>query len=172
MAEESLIYGRIRIFFLPSSLLPITLSHSCSSSRLRESVKSSIEAFGFLNERCPFQIEKFQEKILVFFKEMKKTNFWRVVLPLCKATFKNRWSNTNSCFLVPLGSYSNTGDSLRKGKHWKKNKTKPWTNLHFNTFYCAYWQEEENWQISIMKILFPPTEHYALKCMCTSCFIF
>lgn len=43
-------------------------------------------------------------------------------------------SNTNACFLVPLGSYSNTRHNMRKGKQKKKNYNKikqTWTSVYF-----------------------------------------
>lgn len=164
MAELSLIYWGITALRLPFSLLPMSLSHSCSSSRLRGSAKSSIEAFGFwIKDVLLLQIENFQEKILVLPKEMKKSNFWRVVLSLCQATFKNRRSNTRSCFIVPLGRYSNIRDSLRICKHWKKNENKNWTNLDFNTFCYTYWQAEKKWQIRSIKIPFPPNRTLCFK---------
>lgn len=98
-----------------------------------------------------FQTEKFQENAQMLLKEMKikllESYVYFMPSYILKQMIKNKL-----CLLVSQGSYSKTGDSLEKGKPWKKNvkKTKNRTNL----FYRTYWQEENNWQIRSMKISF------------------
>lgn len=68
------------------------------------------------------------------------------------------------------GSYSKTGDSLEKGKPRKKNVKKK--KIEQTYFTALIGKKKRIGRYEAWKFLFSPTEHYALKYMYTSCFIF
>lgn len=155
MAEDVSICRGIRMFCLPSSLLPLHLSYSCSS-RLRESTVFNW-SFCFLNERrSSIPNRKFSRKYISTSKGNDKCNFWRVVLSLHQATFKDRYQTQIDASLHHWVAIPTLETVWENYKRWKKNESKNWTNLDFNTFYCTCWQEEKNWQISSMKMPFLP----------------
>lgn len=155
MAEDVSICRGIRMFCLPSSLLPLHLSYSCSS-RLRESAVFNW-SFCFLNERrSSIPNREFQENILVLPKEMTKATFGGLCFPYTRLHSKTDDQTQIDASLHHWVAIPTLETVWENYKHWKKNESKNWTNLDFNTFYCTCWQEEKNWQISSMKMPFLP----------------